>query len=227
MLYCFNPDCIGISAKVVEHFSKTLKIKGLGPASIQKLGLSRIRDIYDLSIDECILKLNSEALGTSVYTQIQESKEADLSELLPAFSIPLVGKTATAKLCKVIDNIYDLSQEVCKDAGLGPKATGNLLGWMETDFLVELCNLPFRFTVDKQTTQERQLLGVVCISGKLNTFPTKAEAEKALEEKGYIVKSSLTKEVTILVNESGVESSKTKKARDNGVSIINNLSDIL
>jgi hypothetical protein len=37
----------------------------------------------------------------------------------------------------------------------------------------------------------------------------------------------LTKDVTILVNESGVESAKTKKARDAGVQIITNLLDFI
>jgi len=37
----------------------------------------------------------------------------------------------------------------------------------------------------------------------------------------------LTKDVTILVNESGIESAKTKKARDSGVQIITNLLEFI
>ena len=48
--------------------------------------------------------------------------------------------------------------------------------------------------------------GVVCITGKLKSFKTKAQAGTALVNLGYIVKSSLTKDVTILVNESGTKS---------------------
>jgi hypothetical protein len=44
---------------------------------------------------------------------------------------------------------------------------------------------------------------------------------------GYLVKSSLTKDVTILVNESGIESAKTQTARDRGVRIITNLEEII
>ena len=44
---------------------------------------------------------------------------------------------------------------------------------------------------------------------------------------GYLVKNSLTKDVTILVNESGVDSAKTQAARERGVQIINNLKEIL
>ena len=48
-----------------------------------------------------------------------------------------------------------------------------------------------------------------------------------LQELGYVVKTSLTKDVTILVNESGIESAKTKKARDAGVQIITNLLEFI
>ena len=58
-------------------------------------------------------------------------------------------------------------------------------------------------------------------------FKTKAEANAKLQELGYVTKTSLTKDVTILVNESGVESAKTKKARESGVEIITNLLDFI
>jgi NAD-dependent DNA ligase len=66
----------------------------------------------------------------------------------------------------------------------------------------------------------------VCITGKLKSYKTKEEAKSVLEELGYIVKDSLTKDVTILVNESGVESSKTKKARESGVTIVNKIDEV-
>jgi NAD-dependent DNA ligase len=69
--------------------------------------------------------------------------------------------------------------------------------------------------------------GTVCISGRLSSYKTKAAAANELERTGYIVKSSLTKDVTILVNESGIESAKTQAARERGVKIITNLKEII
>ena len=69
--------------------------------------------------------------------------------------------------------------------------------------------------------------GVVCITGKLKSFKTKAQAEGVLVNLGYIVKSSLTKDVTILINESGIESAKTKQARESGIEIITDLQSYL
>ena len=56
---------------------------------------------------------------------------------------------------------------------------------------------------------------------------TKAAAKQVLEKYGFIVKDSLTKDVTILLNESGIASSKTKKAEELGIKIFNNLKQII
>lgn len=225
LLYCYNESCQSKSEKVVEHFAKTLKIKGLGPSTIQKLRINSITGIYELSLEEVIESLGSLKLGTKLFEEIQKSKKVSLSELLPGFSIPLVGRVASSKLCANINSIYDINEEVCISSGLGPKATENLLDWYNNQFLLLYKWLPFSFESVEQQPLE-SIKGVVCISGRLSSFKTKAEAEKALINKGYIVKSSLTKDVTILVNESGLESSKTKKARENGISIITNLDNL-
>jgi hypothetical protein len=51
--------------------------------------------------------------------------------------------------------------------------------------------------------------------------------ETELEKAGYAISASLTSKVTLLVNESGIESAKTKKARDSGITIITNLKDLI
>jgi len=51
-LFCKQSDCSAQSTKKIEHFAKTLKIKGLGPATIEKLGLSDYHDIFSLTQEE-------------------------------------------------------------------------------------------------------------------------------------------------------------------------------
>ena len=60
LLYCRNPACGDQSSKKIEHFGKTLKIKGLGPATIESLVLESINDIYALSEFELIEGLASQ-----------------------------------------------------------------------------------------------------------------------------------------------------------------------
>lgn len=226
LLYCRNVLCSAQNQKKVEHFAKTLKIKGLGPSAISKLGLTDIDQIYSLSREEITEGLSSEKLAEKLYAEIKNSEAAPLNTVLAAFSIPLIGKTASNKLSKIITNITEINESSCKKAGLGPKATENLLEWLHKDFYCFYDGyLPFDFKFD--TPLQKEEIGTVCISGKLKSFKTKALATQALEHKGYAVKSGLTKDVTILINESGVESAKTTQARNSGITIIENLLDLL
>ena len=224
MLYCTNILCPAQIQKRIEHFARSLKIKGLGPKSIEKLGLTSLLDIYNLSYYNIKCALSSEKLAIKLLREINHSRKASMNDVLPAFSIPLIGKTAATKLSSKIKSLFDLDEDKCKAAGLGPKATESLLSWYSNEFEESLQELPFdwQFQTPKIATETK---GAVCISGKLSSFKTKAEATKALSYAGYVVKSSLTKDVTFLVNESGIESAKTKEARERGITIITSLNE--
>lgn len=225
ILYCKSLDCDATRSKKLEHYAKTLKIKGLGPATIRKLNITTITELYKLSEEDIIALLDSKALGVKLFRELENSKKASANMLLPAFGIPLVGKTATDKIAAVAATIYDINEALCLEAGLGPKVTENLVSWVNSNQDL-LDSLPFYCSFEEIKKPARNL-GIVCISGKLKSFKTKSEAKLALEAGGYTVVDSLTKQVTILVNESGVESSKTKKARDSGVTIVTSLISLI
>ena len=228
-LFCKNDSCSAKSAKRLEHFAKTLKIRGLGPSTIDRLGLTDYKDIYSLTQEEISFLLDSEKLGTKLHNEIQKSKSVDLTTLLPAFSIPLIGSSATNKLAKHISSINEITPEICIEAGLGPKAASNLMDWLINTFhFQEYYNLPFSFTCQKRAeVTDTDTKGTVCITGKLKSYPTKAAAQQVLIKNGYTVKDNLTKDVTILVNESGIESAKTKKAEQMGITINQNLKELI
>jgi DNA ligase (NAD+) len=227
-LFCQNDSCSAKSAKRLEHFAKTLKIRGLGPSTIDRLGLEDYQDIYSLTQEEISFLLDSEKLGTKLHNEIQKSKSVDLITLIPAFSIPLIGSSASNKLAKHISSINEITPEICSEAGLGPKAASNLLDWLETFQYQQYYNLPFTFTCNKRAeVTNTDTKGTVCITGKLKSYPTKAAAEQVLLKNGYSVKSSLTKDVTILVNESGIESAKTKKPEQMGITINQNVKELI
>lgn len=225
VLYCLNVNCTAQSNKAIEHWAKALKIKGLGPKTIEKLDISSPVELYLLTKPYVEEALGSERLASKLLSEIDKSKQAKLNQVLPAFGIPLIGNSATEKLSTVISHLNELSFQKAQEAGLGPKATENLMKWYEDSFDVRQA-LPFDFKFDFKP-QTRNAVGTVCISGKLKSFKSKAIAEKALKEAGYNVKSTVTKEVTILINESGVESAKTKKARESGVEVVTNIKQLL
>ena len=172
-------------------------------------------------------RLGSEKIATKLYDEIQKSTKVDLQTLIPAFSIPLFGRSASQKLCEKVSHIEKITEASCTEAGIGPKATSNLLKWLDSEFYPNryISNLPFSFNSKKVV--KRDVVGIVCISGKLKSFRTKAEAMVVLEKHGFAVKPSLTKDCTHLINESGIESAKTKTARERGVTIITNLTTLI
>jgi len=223
ILYCFNKMCPAQWDKKLENFAKHLKIRGLGPATINKLEILDLPELYELTVGEITVRLGSEKMAKKLVNEVAKSTSIDLQTLLPAFSIPLFGRSASRKLCEKISSIEDVSVESCTEAGIGPKATANLMAWLETEFYPNRYDklLPFSFKTKKVI--KRETVGTVCISGRLTSFPSKAHAEKVLEQHGYVVKSSLTKDCTHLINESGIESAKTQTALERGVIIINNI----
>lgn len=227
-LFCRNSNCPAKSSKKVEHFAKTLKIKGLGKATIERLDLQDYHDIYSFDETELVQMLGSERLGTKLFAEIENSKSADLTTLLPAFSIPLIGRSASNKLTKKVSNISEITYATATECGLGPKAASNLVDWLVNEFHSnEYYDLPFSFSCEIPEVDYVPLKGVVCITGKLKSYPTKAAAEKVLHKYGYETKGSLTKNVTILLNESGIESAKTNKAQEMGIKIYNNIKQLI
>ena len=228
LFYCKGSNCSAQKQKKIEHFAKTLKIKGLGPATIEKLNIFDFDEIY-MCDKEILCEKLGEKIGTKLYNEIDNSASAPLDLVLPAFGIPLIGKSATKKLSETVTSITEINADTCERAGLGPKATENLLDWLKKEWygFYDGC-LPFDMKFLRSVILPMHFdQGVVCISGKLKSFKTKADAGARLTTLGYKVKTSLTKDVTILVNESGIESAKTKQARESGIEIVTDLESYL
>lgn len=225
-LFCRNQACSAQLGKKLEHFCKTLGIKGMGARTLEKLQLTDITEIYYLELDQIIDLLGSEKVAVKLLAEIDKSRNSDLATILPAFSIPLVGNTAAQKISKVVHSIDDITAERCKQAGLGEKVTNNLISWLETDFIEMKEFLPFSFKASNKPVANVSAESV-CITGKLTSFKTKAEAAKALEQAGFKVTETVNKQTNYLVDEDNKGSSKRTKADELGITIIENLSQFL
>ena len=221
-LFCRNQACSAQLEKKVEHFCKTLGIKGMGSKTIEKLQLADITELYYLEQDQVCSAVNSERVGLKLLAEIERSRSADLATVLSAFSIPLIGRTASTKLCSVVNHVDEINATTCKQTGLGDKATQNLLSWLETEFCEIRHFLPFSFRAEQTSTTAISGKNI-CITGKLSSFKTKAEAYKQLEQLGYTVVESVTKTTNYLVDEEDKGSTKRKKAEQLGIKIITNL----
>jgi NAD-dependent DNA ligase len=227
-LFCRNTACGAQLGKKVEHFCKTLGIKGMGPKSVEKLDLQDLTELFYLDLDTVTEALGSEKTAAKLLDEIERAKSADLATVLASFSITLVGNTASKKICEVVEHIDQITYETCKAAGLGDKVTENLITWLETDFPDLREFLPFSFKSNRNSnTNSNSNNKTICVTGKLSSFKTKAEAYKLLEEAGFTIVESVTKATDILVDEEDKGSTKRKKAESLGITIITNLETFL
>jgi DNA ligase (NAD+) len=225
-LFCRNTACSAQLNKKLEHFCKTLGIKGMGSRTVEKLDLADLTEVFYLDQTQVTEAIGSERVAVKLLDEIERAKTADLATVITSFSIPLVGQTASKKLCEVVSHIDDISYETCKEAGLGDKVTSNLLNWIETDFQEMREFLPFSFKSEK-ISKTNSAGKTVCITGKLSSFKTKAEAHRALEAAGFRPVETVTKMTDILVDEEDKGSTKRKKAESLGIQIIKNLNTFL
>jgi DNA ligase (NAD+) len=198
----------------------------MGSRTVEKLGLSDITELFYLDSEQVVESLGSEKVALKLLDEIERSKSADLATVIVSFSIPLVGSTASKKLCEVVTSVDEISYDTCKQAGLGDKVTQNLVAWLETDFQEMREFLPFSFKSQKNSNTNTNQK-TICITGKLSSYKTKAEAYKSLEEAGYTPVESVTKTTDYLVDEEDKGSSKRKKAESLGITIITNLNNFL
>ena len=184
-------------------------------------------EIFFLELEDVTAALDSEKMAAKLLGEIEAAKTAKLDKLLAAFSIPLFGTTAATKLCAVIESIDDITPEICKEAGLGDKVTANLISWLNTEFLEVREFLPFDFKTSGKPAISADNGKSICITGKLASYKTKAEATNALQSAGYKVVESVNKITDYLVDEGDKGSAKRKKAEELGIPIITNLNDFL
>jgi len=224
-LFCRNQACSAQLSKRVEHFCKTMQIKGMGAKTIEKLNLADITELYYLDLDDVAEKLNSKKIAEKLIAEIDSSRSATLSQILASMSIPLVGNTASKKISTIVKHIDEINLETCKQAGLGDRVTQNLLSWLETEFPEMKEFLPFSFHSEMPVVNTNSK--TVCITGKLSSFKTKAEAYKKLTDYGFSITESVTKTTDYLVDEGDKSSTKRKKADELGIKIITNLDNFL
>ena len=215
-LFCRNASCEAQSNKKIEAFAKKMKIKGLGPRTIEKLQLESVKDLYTLSI-EYFREIIGNAMAQKLDKELLASRNTSFSTFLAALSIPLIGDTASKKIATVVNSIEEITEERLIQAGIGEKARSNLLNWIATSYKEDGYNdLPIKFTTMLNVSQK----GTVCITGKLNDFKNRDIAAKHLESLGYTVVSGVTGKTKFLVDEEGKPSSKRKKAEQLNIQIV-------
>jgi DNA ligase (NAD+) len=127
-LFCRSKSCPAQSIKKVEAFVKKMRIKGLGPASISKLGFVQPIEIYETELDTYVEVLG-EKIGQKVFNEVENSTLTTFATFLSALSIPLIGDTASKKISQYFNSIDEILTTE-NDYVIGPKAMNNLYNYL-------------------------------------------------------------------------------------------------
>jgi len=202
------------TAKILEHFVKTLEIKGLGPANIAKMDFTHPLDVFS-DPDWSILGAN----GIKVSDEVDKASTKPYETVLASLGIPGVGKSMARLIIPKIPAFRNLRDVGVVDIkGVGPSTVNAILTWLEEneDWVLQL---PLQLEQDLTVQQVTPSLNKkVCITGKLDM--PRAELTNILESTGYKVVSTVTKDCYALITAGDNSSSKYVKAVDMGITIV-------
>ena len=215
-LFCRNKNCTATMFKRVMQFVKSMKIKGLGEKTVEKLDIRNYADIYNLNKDE-VVSVIGEKLTDKLFVEIEQSKQTSLEKFLPAMSIQLIGGTAARKINRKCTHPDDITFDICKEVGLGDKAAIYLVDFIEETW-PSLKDLPLSFEANTSSSESRNIK--ICITGKLNDYRSRGLASSFLESQGFTVVSGVSKTLDYLINEDNKPSSKLSKANEYNIPIV-------
>ena len=198
--------------KVLLNFVTQIGIQGLGPASITKMGLTHISDLYKPQNWD-ILGAN----GKKIAQEIEFSKTKPYENVLAGLGLPGVGASLARKIIQKIPKFADLHKiEFEKIEKVGPILTDKILTWYD-DNADWVLKLPVQLQqVIIEPLGERRM---ICITGTLDR--SRKEIASILTEKGFDVKNSVTKKTYALITDGKIASDKTATAEKYGVKVIN------
>lgn len=202
------------TAKVMEHFVKTMEIRGLGPANIEKMGLSHPIDLYEEDDWDDL-----GAIGIKIQDEIDKSKNKPYELVLAALGIPGVGKSVAKLIVQKIPTFKNLKDIQYTDIkGIGPATIESIMTWLEEneDWVYQLpLKLEQSISVADLITKPGRK---ICITGKMDM--TRNDLGEILQKLGFKVVSSVTKDCYALITAGDTSSSKYVKAKQLDIRIV-------
>lgn len=210
-------DIVGLSDKTLELFISNGFIKD-------------IKDIFNLHKHKSEL-INLPSFGQKSYdnlvSAIEKSKKITADKFIRAFGIELIGSSTAHKMFEgksdkdTIKTTLKMSQSELMDTFLiGEVAAKNIVDFNKKDIILEILDIveivPYGSEIKSDSLKDKNFV----ITGKLETISRKG-LESLIKENGGNIQSSVNNKTSYLINnDSTSNSSKNKKAKELGVTII-------
>lgn len=243
-LHCINPGCSAkFISKLTNFVSKNgLNIVGLSESTletlVEKKYVTSFVDLYHLDRYKAELSALQGFGAKSVaklLKSIDDSRKVDLSHLITAMGINLIGKSTSKLISKHCNGdvevftfiIENTSLEFAAINGVGVAATTSLDDWWVENremFYSLLEELSVEIPEEKkEISTNNSLEGMTfVVTGSVNHFKNRAELQAKIEELGGNVAGSVSAKTSILLNnDTTSNSSKNVKAKSLNIPIWN------
>jgi DNA ligase (NAD+) len=239
-LHCTNPDC---TAKHVKKFTRFVSKSGMDidGLSIQTMlkfmnegYIREFSDLYHLSEHfDAIGQMEGfgEKSLQNISAAIEKSRHVHPVNLIFALCIPMIGVDAAKKIVKSIGfdtflERMELGIDFSDIDGIGAEKSASIFQWYNhgknREQLQHLLHEIQVEHVEKEDTSKGRCAGVTfVITGDVHVFKNRDEFKAYVESQGGKVTGSVSKKTAYLVNNDAESaSSKNRKAKELGVSII-------
>ncbi len=232
---CVAADCPAQLKGRLLHFvsRRAMRIEGLGESlADQFVESGRVRDagdLYNLTIDDVTsLERMGIKSATNLLSQIEASKQRDLSNLVYALGLRHVGDRTATTLARHFGSLEALSKASVEELDdvpeIGLTVAQSVRDWFDDEGNQALCSrletAGVRTKIEKKAVAGSDKFAgkQFVITGTLESF-SRDEARAAIETRGGRVTSSVSKKTDYLVagSEAG---SKLDKATSLGVTVV-------
>ncbi len=238
VLICTNPDCLAKNVKSFSHFVSrdAMNIEGLSEAGLLKfIGkgfLKSLPDIYDLEKyeDEIVVM---EGFGKKSFNNliksIDNARHTSPAKLLYSLGVPGIGVTTSNIIARACHNNWEKIATLDEEALRAIDRIGDVLATDYYAFFAKEENKQMieeilkRVELDESYQEQGSALAGLnfVITGSLEHYSSRKLLKEEIEEQGGRVSGSVSKETDYLItNDTESGSAKNKKAKELGVSII-------
>ena len=239
VLFCENKECLAKKIKSISHFVSrdAMNIDGMSEATIEKLlsigVLHELSDLFRLSEHrEEIVKL--EGFGEKSFEKLvsaaENSRKTTVAKFIYSLGVSNIGLSNAKMICKYFDNDFGKIRNAKVEELVEINGVGEVIAKSFVDFFANENNIK---TVD-------DLLGIVIfedeaadnsqtdmegmnfvVTGSVEYFSNRNAVKAVIEARGGKVTGSVTSKTSYLINNDIMSnSSKNKKAKELGVTII-------
>lgn len=237
-LYCMNDFC---KAKLIKRLSlfvsrNAMNIDGISDMILNKLITEKIvnnyKDLYHLDRHKDKI-IAFEGFGEKSYNNminsIEKSRHVKLANFIYALGIPDIGFSRAKLICNHFNNDFNKISNLTYEELSNIPGVGDVIAkeWIDTfsnpDFIEELKELKEEIDIPKASTNSNKDLDglTFVITGSLNKFTNRDTMIEFIEEHGGKVVTSISSKVNYLINNDITSTStKNNKAKELGISII-------